>query len=213
LKPGAVSIPGHGVTLEGVWHFPKSSNALLPAVIVCHPHPLYGGSMDNNVVITICEGLADGGLAALRFNFRGVGNSSGGYSGGTGEQDDVRATIDFAAAFDDVDPSRLGLAGYSFGGGLAIPVAADDPRVRALALVSPAAEEKNWQRLPDYSGPRLILAGGQDEQVPLRTIQRFVEDDDLNVIDSADHFWYGHETTVTSAVTGFFSDILTASRT
>jgi uncharacterized protein len=213
LRPGTVSIPGHGVTLEGVWHFPKSTNALLPAVVVCHPHPLYGGSMDNNVVLAICEGLANGGLAALRFNFRGVGNSSGVYSGGTGEPDDVRAAIDFAASGDGIDPSRLGLAGYSYGGGMAIPVAADDPRVCALALVSPAAETKNWQKLPDYHGPRLILAGGQDDQVPLRTIQRFVGDDDLNVIDSADHFWYGHETTVAAAVTSFFSDILTASRT
>ncbi len=82
-----------GVVLEGILEKPKGE-APFPAVAVCHPHPLYGGDMYNNVVSVICQALARESIATLRFNFRGVGQSEGNHEEGIGEQEDVRAAMD-----------------------------------------------------------------------------------------------------------------------
>ena len=79
------------LSLEGVLHLPAVTPA--PGVVVCHPHPQYGGDMENNVVVAACDWLADRACAALRFNFRGVGESDGAFDQGAGERDDVRAAL------------------------------------------------------------------------------------------------------------------------
>ena len=123
MKRVHISFPAGDITLEGVWHLPESSGPL-PAVIVCHPHSLYGGNMSNNIVFGVCQALALNEIAALRFNFRGVGKSGGEFGGGAAEQEDVRAALDLVLSTPNIDPERIGLAGYSFGGGVALAVAA-----------------------------------------------------------------------------------------
>ena len=90
------------LSLEGILDVPGGIGPF-PAVIVCHPHPLYGGSMDNNVVDSICEALAQASLISLKFNFRGVGRSEGEFSQGIGEQEDVAAAISFITTVKEVD--------------------------------------------------------------------------------------------------------------
>src|SRR5262245_32107296 len=90
----SLTIPGHGVELEAVLREPDEQR-LRGAVGLCHPHPLYGGTMDNKVVFRSAKATLSAGWAALRFNFRGVGRSTGTYDHGEGEKDDVRAAIDF----------------------------------------------------------------------------------------------------------------------
>ncbi|HJX69980.1 MAG TPA: hypothetical protein VJ441_02685, partial [Dehalococcoidia bacterium] len=94
-----------------------------PAVAVCHPHPLYGGDMHNNIVLAICSALAEASIAAFRFNFRGVGRSQGAFAEGVGAQEDVKAALAFLTPSSKVDSQRVGLAGYSFGTRVALPVA------------------------------------------------------------------------------------------
>ena len=86
-----------------------------PGAVICHPHPMYGGSMDNNVVEAIIAAMWRRGYATLRFNFRGVGASEGEYDGGEGEAEDARAAVEFLAAQPDIDRGAIALAGYSFG--------------------------------------------------------------------------------------------------
>ena len=86
MIPRHVVFPCNEIQLEGILLLPEG-NGPFPTVIVCHPHPLYGGDMDNNVVTSVCNALGRSSIASLRFNFRGVGNSSGSYSEGLGEQD------------------------------------------------------------------------------------------------------------------------------
>ena len=117
-----VDFPCGDITLEGEWHLPQGKGPF-PAVVVCHPHSLYGGNMSNNVVVAICQSLLQNSVAAFRFNFRGVGKSDGTFGGGTAEQQDVSAALDFASSTPNIDPVRIGLAGYSFGGSVALPVA------------------------------------------------------------------------------------------
>src|SRR5207249_1720638 len=134
--------------------------APVPGVVVAHPHPLRGGSMSSNVVMAICEGLEAAGIAALRFDFRGVGGSEGTHGDGVAELDDVRGALDFLAAQPGIDPERIGLAGYSFGARVSLSVVADVPRIRALLCVAPPLREPiPAENLPC---PYLVLVGNQD---------------------------------------------------
>lgn len=208
MKRLHISFPSGELTLEGVWHLPDT-NGPLPAVIVCHPHPLYGGSMSANVVFAICQALAEASIAALRFNFRGVGKSQGRFGGGIAEQDDVRAALDFALAADNIDHQRIGLAGYSFGGGVATAVAVQDERVKMLALVSPALLDTGGEQLKGYNKPKFIIIGENDDVIPQLELREWFETipepKHYEVIAGADHFWAGYEEVVADKVTGFFS--------
>jgi hypothetical protein len=182
-------------------------NGPFPVVTVCHPHPLYGGDMDNNVVMAVYFALVKSSIAALRFNFRGVGNSSGSYGEGVGEQDDLQAALDFLSILKEIDSSRIGLAGYSFGGMVAAHVAIKDNRIKQLALISPALNETDWIRLKKYALPKLILIGEADTSVPFRPFQHFFGDaKQYQIIAGADHFWYGFEEQLSGKIARFFHD-------
>ncbi|MEE8353985.1 MAG: alpha/beta fold hydrolase, partial [Dehalococcoidales bacterium] len=203
-----VEFPAGDIILEGDLHLPTGKGPF-PAVAVCHPHPLYGGDMNNSVVVTICRALVGQGVAALRFNFRGVGGSDGRHSGSAGERDDTIAALAFLALRKDVDSARIGLAGYSFGGGVALPVALGDERVRRMMLVSPALSDSGWGELEKYPRPKLVIVGGADSVVPP---QRFEElraaaksPANYKLVPAADHFWSGLEEEIAAAAGSFFS--------
>ena len=198
--------PGAGLELEGILHLPKGDGPF-PAVAVCHPHPLYGGDMDNNVVLAICYALAEASLAALRFNFRGVGRSQGDFAEGIGEQEDVIAALTFLLSLGKVDPNRIGLAGYSFGAKVALPVALQKELVQAVALVSPFLSASDWQQLRVYIKPKLFLCGSNDYVVSPSEVQRMASElpqSQYEVIPGADHFWRGYEGEIAKRVPAFF---------
>lgn len=201
------TIPCGDISLEAVWHFPGSKGPW-PAVVVCHPHPLYGGTMSSNIVFGICQALAEGSIAALRLNFRGVGKSGGEFGEGIGEQEDTRAALDFALATQNIDKERIGLAGYSFGGGVALPVAIKDERVKRLALVSPALDEGGWGELERYNKPKFIIVGENDFVIPMPKLLELAKDrpEHYQVIAGADHFWGGYEKEVAEKVSRFFGE-------
>ncbi len=208
MKRIEVTFPANGISLEGVWHFPETPGPL-PAVVVCHPHPLYGGNMYNNAVIAICHALAQQSIAALRFNFRGVGNSEGAFGEGIAEQEDVRAALAFASVTPGIDPERIGLAGYSFGAGVSLPVAMQDEQVSLLALVSPAFSDSDWQQLKEYTRPKFLISGNHDFVIPLPQLQKHIKDipepKHWQVVSGADHFWLGYEEELGQKVAGFFA--------
>ena len=153
MKTIDVKTPCGDISLEGALREPEGSGPF-PAVVVCHPHPLHGGDMFNNVVMAIYEPLPRHGIAALIFNFRGVGLSGGQFGGGIAEQEDVKAAITFLSSRPEIDGKRIGLAGYSFGGGVATAVAMKDERVTRLALISPALSAAHWEQLQAYPKPK-----------------------------------------------------------
>src|SRR5579875_1176116 len=120
LEEQRLTIAANGADLEAIFST-VAGPAPRGVLVVCHPHPLYGGSMDNNVVDALCDAALQEGLAALRFNFRGVGRSTGSYDNGEGEQEDVLAAVQ--AAGDRLSGAAIGLAGYSFGASVAARVA------------------------------------------------------------------------------------------
>lgn len=211
MPEGRVGFPSGELSLEGEWHLPPGQGPF-PAVAVCHPHPLYGGSMDNNVVYSVCLALSEKDIAALRFNFRGVAGSQGSYASGEGETDDVAAALSYIASQPYVDPARLGLCGYSFGAGVALNAATGNAALKALALVSLPLEGVGVDVLRDFPGARLLVSGGADTFSPggqleglLKGLPGVVEWEDVG---GTDHFWLGCEEVLGSRIARFFAQYL-----
>jgi alpha/beta superfamily hydrolase len=200
-----VKFPCGDLILEGVTTVPEGKGPFA-GVVVCHPHPNYGGDMNNNVVVPLCLALTQASIASLRFNFRGVGASQGKFADGIGEREDVVAAISYLSTLEVVDKERIGLCGYSFGGAVSLEVAPADERVKALALVSP--EVSTYVPLKQYTRPKLIVCGGADQFVSIIALQRLAEElpppNDFELISGADHFWGGYEDKVAARIAAFF---------
>ena len=211
MKMSIVSFSSGGLVLEGILAIPEGSGPF-PAVIVCHPHPLYGGSMDNNVVNSLSEAITQASLVALKFNFRGVGGSQGEFDQGTGEQEDVEAAISFVSTVNEVDSKRIGLAGYSAGAGFAFPVGFNDDRIRALAAVSPPLSMFDFDFLKSCPKPKLLISGSRDDLISTNQFLEFCrnlpEPKECESIEGADHFWWGYESRLAAKVTAFFTKVL-----
>lgn len=201
-----ITFPCGDLSLEGVLAVPEGKGAF-PGVVVCHPHPLYGGMMENNVVNAVCRALSQASIASLKFNFRGVGRSEGRHDNGVGERDDVAAALAFLSSIEGVHPDGMGLCGYSFGAGVALEVAANDQRVKALALVSPILSRPS--PIETYAKPKLLLWGSQDLALPTGDFDTLTEGlpepKQYEVVSGADHFWWGHEAKLATEVAEFFA--------
>lgn len=201
-----VVFPCGEIQLEGVLLLPETKGPF-PVVIACHPHPLYGGDMDNGVLLAVCVALGEKAIATLRFNFRGAGSSGGSYDEGRGEQDDVTAALDYLATLKEIDSRKIGLVGYSFGGMVADAVATKDKRIKQLALISPVLGAAGWEHLKQYSQPKLILIGDADTTIVFRPFQRFFgEARQYQMIAGADHFWSGFEEQISDKIACFIRD-------
>jgi len=166
------------------------------AALVCHPHPPSGGTLHHKVVYRAMKTLNGFGLPVLRFNFRGVGHSQGVHDHGHGEQDDVRAALDWLA-------HNLGkpilLAGFSFGANIGLRAGCGDPRVRGvLGLGLPVQAENrnyNYDFLPNCTVPKLFVCGDHDQFAPQGVLEQVLqtapEPKQIVWVEGADHFFQG----------------------
>jgi len=194
-----VAFEADDVTCEGILVRPETV-AQAPGLVICHPHPLYGGDMQNAVVRGLAEAFAAADFAVLRFNFRGVGQSTGQYGEGVGEQRDASAALDWLTAQAGVDPARLFLAGYSFGARVALAAAATDPRLCGFIAVAPPVLHGQWPPLQSSRGPKIFLCGDSDSHVPLEVLADRVRSlpapKRLLILPNTDHFFVGQERAV-----------------
>jgi uncharacterized protein len=183
------------VTCEGILTRPPI-NGQTPTIAICHPHPLRGGDMSNNVVVALAEAFAVVGFAVLRFNFRGVGRSTGHYAEGVGEQGDAKAALAWLRELPGIDADRMFLAGYSFGARVTLKVASTDPRVGGFVVVAPPVRQ-GWPSLESAKGPKIFCCGERDPAAPpevLRSLLRDLPDPKrLAIFPGADHFFVGQE--------------------
>ena len=195
------------LTIEGVLDIPDGREPF-PAVIVCHPHPLHGGSMDNNVVNSLCDALYEKSIISFKFNFRGVGRSQGEYGNGVGEQEDVSNAISFLSTISEVDSGRIGLAGYSAGASFALPVGCKDARIKVLAAISPPLSMFDFEFLKNYIKPQFLISGSDDNFTPIDRFLGFCQElpgsSEYDSIEGANHFWWGHESVLAKKITAFF---------
>ena len=136
---------------------------------MCHPHPLMGGNMDNPVVMWVCRALNAQGLATLRFNFRGVGNSQGVHTKGEKETADLKAALDLLGSMPGIDKKKTGLAGYSFGSGMIISAFSKFKVCKAFCLISPPSRYYQESAISKDKRPRQIISGDQDRSVAPQT--------------------------------------------
>jgi alpha/beta superfamily hydrolase len=176
----------------------------LPSVI-CHPHPAYGGTMDNNVVVSAAEALQGTGHSTLRFNFRGVGRSEGRYDNGMGETEDLRAAMEFVQEKAGKDAPVI-LVGYSFGAWIAAKVLQGDASVAHVILIAPPTSMFDLSTLNEdhQERSRHVIVGERDQFCDRKALQqiydRLPEPKSLRVIPHTDHFFFAHEKFLIEAI-------------
>ena len=201
-------IDGPAGPLEVLLELPKSREPAA-SVVVCHPHPVHGGTMQNKVVHTLSRAFLSMNFATLRFNFRGVGKSEGTFDDGNGELQDVLAAVDWIRHRYSTGPSWL--AGFSFGGAMAIRASV---AVSASGLVSIAPATSRFadelERQPTC--PWLIVQGDQDELVDINETIEYVNGlspgPQLSVFPQGDHFFHGRLVELRETVADFIKSNL-----
>ena len=201
-------IPAPHGALEGLLRMPDITSPVRMAALVCHPHPLGGGTMHNKVVFRIAQALGDLGFPVLRFNFRGVGRSTGRYDGGNGESEDTRTALDeLARRFPQLP---LCLAGFSFGSWVGLPVGCGDPRVHQLIGVGVPVATLMTDTLPNCFKPKLIVQGTQDEHGSWEKLEhvvaRMAGETRLEFVSDADHFFAGRLDQVDRAISSWLTE-------
>lgn len=207
-----ITIDSGGLSIEGMLHLPGDAADKVPGIVICHPHPRYGGDMNNNVVLGLTERLTKDGFAVLRFNFRGVGGSEGAFDWGGGETDDADAALETLSLRDEVDGSRIGIAGYSFGAAVAIQSATDSTTAHAVAAIAcPAPQFRAFSGM-ELLQPKLFVLGDHDHNFPVDQFRflcrRFADPRQSEVISGADHFFRDHEPTLSEMTSEFFTQWL-----
>lgn len=198
-----------GPGLRGVLHLPEKGSGPFPAAVVCHPHTLMGGNMDNQVVVGVCLELALHGWAALRFDFRGAGRSEGSFDGGGGELDDVRGAVEFVRAQAAIDPECLAMIGYSFGAGVALHYYASDHRLHSLVGIALVEEHYDDVFLDQDRRPKLFVVGEDDRWAPTEALRAYVRrlkpPKRLHIIRGAGHLFSAHAAEVAGVIAAWLT--------
>lgn len=195
-----LAIHGDAGTIEAELALADASPA---GAVVCHPHPLYGGSMSDSVVSRLCDGFGAAGVSSLRFNFRGVGGSEGGHDYGEGETADLATVCRWFRNEHGLD--RLYVAGYSFGAGIALRAS---PLVDDQAVVVVAPPLQMLDAVEMTGKPTLVILGQKDNIVNCGAARDYFADYpnvQLEVIEGADHFFMAAGDEIATRVTEFIS--------
>ena len=185
-------LAGPAGTIEGLRDEAAADSAARGVAVIAHPHPLFGGTMDNKVVQTLARAFVQCGWTAVRFNFRGVGGTEGVHDAGRGELDDMLAVVGQAAA-----DGPLALAGFSFGAFVAshaVEPLWQSRSIEKIVLVGTAASRFEVTALPlDAHQRTLIVHGEQDDTVPLAAVLDWARPQALpvTVVPGAGHFFHG----------------------
>jgi alpha/beta superfamily hydrolase len=202
------SLSTPAVPLVGRLHTPAGVTGGLPAVVLCHPQPLVA-DMDDPLIARVARDLAAAGMAALRFNFRGVPPSGGEITDGRLEPLDVAGAVAWLLARPDVDGARLALMGHAFGAWVALAYAAVDARVGTVVAVSPP----HFRLTPGFAAaldrPKLIVLGDDDEVSPRFKVEQWLQSipgaRGLSVIPDAQHLLRGREGAAAEIIVGYLS--------
>ncbi len=191
---GNLYIPASHGRLEAIIKEPQAGSLRSGVALVCHPHPLGGGTMHNKVVFRAAAGLVDAGLTTLRFNFRGVGDSTGTHDEIVGGREDVRDALDYLTS--EYPGEDLTLAGFSFGSRTALEVGWNDERVaRLISIGTPVDKYGDYDFLQAVTKPILFVHGSRDEFGKVESLRRLTDKiphADVVVFENCGHFFDEH---------------------
>jgi uncharacterized protein len=201
-------LEGPAGRLEAILWTPSRADSPLLAAVVCHPHPLFGGTMHNKVVYNAAKTLDALGIPVLRFNFRGAGLSAGEHDKGRGEQGDVQAALDYLAAQFPGIP--LLLAGFSFGSVVGFRVGCRDARVSELIGIGIPVNSSDFSFLAECPKPKLFVHGANDQFGARKKVEEMIAslqgEKRLVVVEDADHFFAGHLDEFNNAITAWLTE-------
>ena len=188
---------GHAGRLEGRYHQSEKPGA--PIALILHPHPQYGGTMNNKVVYTLFSCFQNLGFSVLRFNFRSVGRSQGEFEDGPGELSDATVALDWLQSVNP-EAKQCWVAGYSFGAWVGLQLLMRRPDINNFVAVSPPANEKDFSFLAPCPTSGLIIQGGQDDIVNPQSVAQLAKrlntqrcvDVDFAQIEEGDHMYNSH---------------------
>ncbi len=214
MRHSAIGIYSTGkILLDGVIASPGEGSARVPAVLICHPHPMLGGDMNNPVVSAVEVEAVERGIASLRFDFRGVARSEGEFSNGDDEWNDVKHALSFLRGFPGVDGSKIGIVGYSFGASVVLRALPKFKQAKAFAFIAPPLGSINASAVKKDKRTKLFVAGRNDAVVPSIQLQRQLDDlrgpVQFTEIPDADHQLNGQEQQVAERVIEFMAAALT----
>src|SRR6266403_2635927 len=203
-------LPGPAGRLEALlWDVPERDEIARPplAAVVCHPHPLFGGTMHHKVVYQTAKTLDALGIPVVRFNFRGAGLSAGVHDRGAGEQSDVRAALDFLAS--EFPGVPLLAAGFSFGAWVGLRVGCEDPRVSHLIGLGIPLNSTDFSFLHECNKPKLFVHGSNDEFGAIEKVKALIPTlpgaNRLVVVEGVDHFFAGKLDQLNRAIAAWFT--------
>ncbi|MDP6823531.1 MAG: hypothetical protein QF554_09590 [Dehalococcoidia bacterium] len=209
MSQSAVSYEVDGDQVDGVIGQPSPGEAPYPGVVVCHPHPLFGGDMNSSVVVAICDALAERGIASLRFNFRQSGD---GETLNETSARDVEVGLQLLDGWEMVNSVRMGVAGYSFGAAAMARASAVLKPAKALAFVAPPVAAIGKSTLSDDNRPQYFVVGGRDRLVDPEELSDVVAGmkslPTFETLDGADHMLGGYERAVGERVADFMAENL-----
>lgn len=189
---GKLLLPGPSGQLEVMTTIQETPRKPPAIAVICHPHPLFGGTMHNKVIYTLARCFNDIGVATVRFNFRGVGLSQGEYANGIGETDDLLAILTWLKA--SCPESVIYLAGFSFGAYVAARAAKVWP-AKQLICVAPPIENFPFKELPPFPCPWILVQGDEDEVVSPAAVFSWANSlehpPEIIKIQGASHFFHG----------------------
>ena len=183
--------------LEGRYHHSKKPGA--PIALILHPHPEFGGTMNNKIVLSMFDSFVKRGFSTLRFNFRGVGRSQNTFDNGQGEMSDAASALDWIQAHNPNAPSCW-IGGFSFGAWISMQLMMRRPEIKGFISVAPPSKEHDFSFLAPCPASGLIVHGEKDEIVPLEYVDKLCAKlqsqknivIDYEIIKNCDHFFGNH---------------------
>lgn len=176
MRQTALAIANKDIALQGLLSVPENSPPPIPALVVCHPHPMLGGNMENPVVSAICSAAGRQGIASLRFNFRGVGGSGGTFTNGAEERSDLKVAFDLVRRWPGIDGKRVALVGYSFGATVLLGGLRQYRAARSLVAIAPPVASVRRSTVARDGRPKLFIAGQSDRIAPPVELQRVLDE-------------------------------------
>jgi alpha/beta superfamily hydrolase len=203
-------IPGPAGKLQGLWRSGGHPQDFRRAAVICHPHPLYGGTMENKVVARTARYVSEAGIEAIRFNFRGIGQSDGSFDKGQGERDDLRAALEYVRSVSS--QANLAAVGFSFGAWIALSVGETDPAVKALVGIAPPVRMFDFEFLSSSSKAKLIIYAENDQYTDAATTKAWIgrakQPLESILIPEVDHFFGARVDDVGKKIAEFLSRVL-----
>jgi alpha/beta superfamily hydrolase len=202
MKQQSITFKSHGLSIEGIVTLPINVNEPFSGVVLAHAHPLFGENMSSPIMITICEFLDKQGIATMRFNFRGVGESQGQFDRGDGEQKDLRSALSTFKNWPKLNKKKIGLLGLSFGAHMSMSVVPKEQWIAAIAMISPPTKSLDKYNNLSYKGPRLLIDGDME---PIKPTDSLGSDSYSPFALWEAQSWNKPETDIAQDVADFFS--------